>query len=214
MKTDDLVEICRYTKELFPKIERITIYGSAQFIVRKSLDELKKISDAGLSRIHVGLESGDDDVLRNVKKGSTAALQIKAGQLIKESGIELSEYVVLGLGGKKDSKNHIAGTINVLNKINPDFIRIRTLLPKIHTPLLEDIKSGRFVMLSPHEVLRETYDLVAGLDVSSQIVSDHYTNYIQIQGRLPGDKEKMLDEISQAMKRDEHSFREIYIGRE
>lgn len=214
MKTNDLVEICRYAKELFPKVERITVYGSAQFIVRKSLDELKKISDAGLSRIHVGLESGDDAVLRKMKKGSTAAVQITAGQLIKKSGIELSEYAVLGLGGKKGSKNHIARTINVLNEINPDFIRIRTLLPKIHTPLLEDIKAGKFAMLSPHGVLRETYDLVAGLDVSSQIVSDHYTNYIQIHGRLPGDKEKVLNEVSQALKRDEHSFREIYIGRE
>ena len=214
MKTQDLVEILRYTKELFPQVERITVYGSAQYIVRKGLADLKKISDAGLSRIHVGLESGDDEILQQVKKGSTAAVQIEAGRLIKEAGIELSEYVVLGLGGKKHSHKHISGTIDVLNKINPDFIRIRTFLPKINTPILEDIKTGKFQILSPYEVLRETYDLISGLEVTSKVVSDHYTNYIQIRGKLPEDKDQMLCEIEQAMKRDERGFREIYIGGE
>lgn len=214
MKTDDLVEIFSFTKELFPNVKRITVYGSAQYIVRKGLNEMKKIAKAGLSRIHVGLESGDDVVLEKVKKGSTKDIQIKAGKIVKDAGIELSEYVVLGLGGKERSKRHIAGTIDVLNKIDPDFIRLRTFLPKINTPILEEIKTGKFMILSPHEVLQETYDLIKGLQVKSKIMSDHYTNYIRIEGQMPKDKKRMLDEISVAMKRDETSFRDIYIGTE
>lgn len=214
MKTEDFVEILEYTKKLFPNLERITIYGSAQYIVKKGLNDLKKIAKAGLSRIHVGLESGDDVILKKTKKGSTQEIQIKAGLLVKEAGIELSEYVILGLGGKKRTKEHIQETVKVLNKINPDFIRIRTFLPKVNTPILEEINSGDFQILSPHEALYELYDLIKGLRVTSQIFSDHYTNYIQVSGKLPEDKDEMIKTIKNALKRDEKSFREVYIGTE
>ena len=214
MKTDDLVEIFSYTKKLFPNIERITVYGSAQYIVKKSLEDWMKIADAGLSRIHVGLESGDDVVLERVKKGSTAEIQIKAGGLIKKAGIELSEYIVLGLGGKKRTKEHIENTVKVLNKINPDFIRIRTFLPKINTPILEEIKTGKFQILSPYEILNETERLIENLDVTSQVFSDHYTNYIPLNGKLLDDKDEMLNQIKQALNLDESCFRKVYIGTE
>jgi len=212
IKTADLVDIFSYTTKIFPHLKRITIYGSAQYIVRKTLQELHLIHQAGLTRIHLGLESGDNDVLHRVRKGSTAEMQTRAGQLIKQAGIELSEYVVLGLGGTSRSTQHITGTISVLNEIDPDFIRIRTLLPKINTPLLNDVKSGRFQLLTPHEILQETYDLINGLDVTSMVLSDHYTNYISVQGKLPHDKQNMLDDIQNHMKRDPGSFRDIYIG--
>jgi radical SAM superfamily enzyme YgiQ (UPF0313 family) len=212
MKTKDFVEILNYTKKLFPNIKRITIYGSAQYIVNKEVDDLKKIAKAGLSRIHVGLESGDDVILKNTKKGSTQKIQIKAGLIIKKAGIELSEYIVLGLGGKKRTKEHIQETVKTLNIINPDFIRIRTFLPKINTPILKEIKSGFFQVLSPHEILKETYRLIKNLKVTSQITSDHYTNYICVKGKLPGERDIMLQIIKKALKRDETSFREIYIG--
>ena len=214
MKTEDFIEILKYTKKLFPNLKRITIYGSAQYIERKGLDDLKKLAKAGLSRIHVGLESGDDEVLKSVKKGSTKDVQIKAGVLVKKAGMELSEYIVIGLGGKKRSKQHIQETVKALNKINPDFIRIRTFLPKINTPILEEINSGEFQILSPHEALQEIYEMIKGLKVSSQICSDHYTNYIQVNGKLPKDKDDMLKTIESALKRDEKSFREVYIGTE
>jgi len=214
MKTQDFVEILEYTKKLFPNIERITIYGSAQYIVRKGLNELKKIAKAGLSRIHVGLESGDNVVLKSVNKGSTADIQIKAGKLVKKAGIELSEYIILGLGGKKRSKEHIKETTKVLNKINPNFIRLRTFLPKVNTPILEEIKSGDFEILTPHEILQETYELIDGLKVDSQVYSDHYTNYIHISGKLPEDKDIMLQTIKKALQKDEKYFREAYIGTE
>jgi len=212
MKTEDFVEILKYTKKLFPNLKRITIYGSAQYIAKKGLEDLKKIAKAGLSRIHVGLESGDDEVLKKTKKGSTQKIQIKAGLLLKNAGIELSEYVVLGLGGKERTKEHIQETVKTLNKINPDFIRIRTFLPKINTPILEEIKSGSFQILSPHEVLKETYELIKNLKVTSRITSDHYTNYIAVNGKLPEDKDLMLQTIKEALKIDESCFRGVYIG--
>jgi len=214
MKTEDFVEILNYTKRIFPNLERITIYGSAQYIVHKGLDDLKKIAKAGLSRIHVGLESGDDVILKRIKKGSTKDIQIKAGRLVKQAGIELSEYIMLGIGGKERTKQHIKETVDALNKIDPDFIRIRTFLPKINTPILEEIKSGAFQILSPYEVLQETYRLIKGLNVTSQVYSDHYTNYVHVNGKLPEDKDTMLQTIETAIKRDENSFREVYIGTE
>jgi len=214
IKTEDFIEILNYTKKLFPNLKRITIYGSAQYIVKKDLDEIKKIAKAGLTRIHVGLESGDDVILKRVKKGSTKDIQIKAGKIVKQANIELSEYIVLGLGGKERTKEHIEETVDVLNKIDPDFIRIRTFLPKINTPILEEINSGAFQILSPHEVLQETYRLIRGLKVKSQLYSDHYTNYISVNGKLPEDKDTMLKTIETALKQDEKSYREVYIGTE
>ena len=214
MKTKDMVEIFDYTNKLFPNLERITVYGSSQYIVKKGLDDMKKISRAGLSRIHVGLESGDDVVLERVKKGSNSKIQIQAGSIIKNADIELSEYVVLGLGGKDRTKQHIKNTLRVLNKIDPDFIRIRTFLPKVNTPILEDIKNNFFQILSPHEILQETYDLISGLDVNSRVLSDHYTNYIRVDGKLPEDKDYMLNQVKQSLNRKEDSFRELYLGTE
>ena len=212
MKTKELVEILNYTRKLFPNLERITVYGSSQYIAKKELEDLKKIAEAGLSRIHVGLESGDDVVLKHVKKGSTADIHIKAGKMVKQAGITLSEYVVIGLGGKKRTKQHIDKSVEVLNKINPDFIRIRTFLPKINTPILGEIKSGKFHVLSLHEALRETYRLIKNLKVTSKIYSDHYTNYISVYGKLPEDRDVMIQTIQEALKRDVTSFREVYIG--
>ncbi len=214
MKTTDLIDILTYSKQLFPNLQRITVYGSSQYILKKGLKDMKKIAKAGLSRIHVGLETGDDILLQRTKKGTTQKEQIHAGQIVKESGIELSEYVILGLGGNVRSSEHIQNTVIALNEINPTFIRIRTLLPKINTPLLDDIQKGKFQLLTPHQVLHELYNLIQGLSVTSHLTSDHYTNYLPINGKLPDDKKKMLKEIKEALKQEENNFRKTYIGTE
>ncbi len=212
MPTDEQAKMYRYTREIFPGVERITIYASAQFIVKKGADGMKKLAEAGLDRMHVGLESGDDVVLKRVKKGSTAARQVEAGKLAKDAGIELSEYILLGIGGRDRTKEHVEGTVKVLNEIDPDFIRLRTFLPKINTPILREIDDGTFEVLSPHEVLAETRDIIKGLNVASELTSDHYTNYISVDGRMPVDREKMLRVVEKALKRPEGSFRKVYIG--
>ncbi|MBW2115282.1 MAG: radical SAM protein [Deltaproteobacteria bacterium] len=211
MPTDDLANICAYAHSIFPKLERITTYGSSRYVHRKGKDDLRKLKENGLLRIHVGLESGDDDVLRRIKKGTDSVEQTQAGLWVKEAGIELSEYVILGIGGKERTKEHAEATARVLSAINPDFIRLRTFLPKVNTLLLHQIKKGQFQILSPHEVLRETMQIIENLDVTSQITSDHYTNYVDIHGRLPDDRKEMLKVLDEAMKRDESSFRPVYV---
>ena len=214
MKTDELCKICQYAKDLFPNLERITVYGSSQYIARKGSEGMKKLAQAGLSRIHVGLESGDDEILKRIKKGTDSEQHIAAGQYVMDAGIELSLYVILGIGGKERTRQHAVETAKVLNQISPDFIRLRTFVPKINTPLLKDVVDGTFVMLGPHDVLRETAEIIKRLDVNSYLASDHYTNYINIEGPLPATKEQMLQRIDAALQKSENQFRPFFVGQQ
>ncbi|MBM4286173.1 MAG: radical SAM protein [Deltaproteobacteria bacterium] len=214
MPAPALAEVCRAARRLFPGLRRITVYGSAQYVVQQGPEKLRMLAEAGLSRVHLGLESGDDEVLRRVHKGSTAAVQTAAGRMLREAGIEVNLYVVLGLGGKERSAEHARETVRVVNDIAPDVLRLRTFVPKINTPLLEDVLAGRFQMLSPHQVLRETLALVEGLRTRTEVASDHYTNYLDVSGRLPEDRERLRVTLRQALARDETTFRAFFIGRE
>ena len=212
MPTEELAAICAYAQLVFPHLERITVYGSSPFIHRKGMDDLKKLRLAGLTRIHVGLESGDDTVLQRIKKGTDSKEQVEAGQWVMAAGIELSEYVMIGIGGKERTHEHAVNTAKALNAVNPDFIRLRTFLPKTSTLLLHQIRKGRFQILSPHEALRETREIIRNLDVTSRITSDHYTNYADIHGTMPRDRDRMLATIEDALQMDEEMFRPVYVG--
>ena len=170
------------------------------------------LREAGLNRIHAGLESGDDEILRRVKKGTNASEQIKAGKITKAAGIELSEYVILGLGGVGRSEIHALRTAEAINEIEPDFVRLRTLVPKINTLLLHEIKKGRFQLLSPYQVLQETRLLLENLLCRTILTSDHYTNYLDLSGNLPEDRDRLLAEIDQALNWDSSRFRPLFIG--
>mgnify|MGYP005845085967 CR=1 FL=1 len=212
MPTAALAEICRFSRSLFPHLQRLTVYGSAQYIQQKGLQQLQVLAAAGLSRIHVGLESGDDEILRRIRKGSTREGQIAAGQMLRQAGIEVSEYVILGIGGQERSAAHAAATASAINAIRPHFLRLRTLVPKINTPLLADVLAGRLQMLSPHGVIRETMALLKGISVPTVVTSDHYTNYVDVTGRLPEDREKLLGVLAAALGRPESDFRPFFIG--
>ncbi len=212
MKTEDLAEVCSFAKMTFPTIDRITVYGSSQFIHKKGPIQLERLAKAGLGRIHVGIESGDDVVLRRIRKGTHARQQIEAGRWVMAAGIELSLYVILGIGGRERTREHAEETARVINEIAPDFLRLRTFVPKINTPLLEDVQAGRFEMLTPHGVLEETKALLEGLTIATTLTSDHYTNYINLYGRLPEDKPRLLDQITQASEQDESYFRPFFVG--
>lgn len=212
MPTEDLAAICRYAREQLPSISRITVYGSSQYILDKGEEGLERLRSAGLNRIHVGLESGDDEVLRRVKKGATAEDQVRAGRLVMEAGIELSEYVLLGLGGEGRSEAHALATAQVLNLVSPHFIRLRTLVPKVNTLLLHQIRKGRFQLPGPHAVLRETRILLQAVECTSTLTSDHYTNYISLEGRLPRDRDRLLERLDQALGVDESRFRPHFVG--
>ena len=212
MPTQALAQVCRAAYGCFPHLERITVYGSSQYIHQKGPDALALLAEAGLSRIHVGLESGSDAVLSRIRKGTDAARQIEACQWVVAAGIELNVYVMLGIGGRTLSAEHAAETAGALNRIHPHAIRLRTFVPKINTPLLDDVAAGRFQLLGPHDVLEETARLVQDLDINTQLTSDHYTNYINVEGRLPGDRAGILEIIDQAIARDEGEFRPHFIG--
>ncbi|MDF1591597.1 MAG: radical SAM protein [Desulfobacterales bacterium] len=212
MKTETLAEICRFARMTFPGLKRITVYGSSQYIQRKGLSDLKALKDAGLSRIHVGLESGDDVTLKRIKKGTDSIQQIEAGRWVKAAGLELSFYVILGIAGRERSAIHADQTAAVLNAVEPDFIRLRTFVPKIDTPLLAQVQDGSFQMLGPHEVLAETARLISAITARSCLTSDHYTNYINLEGKLPDDKPELLARIQAALQRDESSFRPFFVG--
>ena len=207
MKTADLCEILLFARKVFQSLKRITVYGSSKYIHKKGSEELKRLADAGLSRIHVGLESGDDMILKRIKKGATSHEQIEAGRWVIGAGIELSLYVILGIGGKDRTKSHARQTARVLNQIGPDFIRLRTFVPKINTPLLDEVQNDSFKILGPHEILQETALLISDIQTSSYLASDHYTNYINLEGKLPDEKTRLLEKIDAALKRDEQSFR-------
>jgi radical SAM superfamily enzyme YgiQ (UPF0313 family) len=214
MPTAALAEVCRYARTLFPSLERITVYGSSQFIVKKGLEELRTLAEAGLTRIHVGWESGSDEILAAINKGATRAVHAEAARLLREAGIELNAYIMLGIGGQEGSEAHARETAALVNEAPPDVLRLRTFVPKMNTPLLDDVLAERFRMLSPHQVLAETSALLKGIAVPVRVESDHYTNYINISGNLPRDREKMLATLEEALTRPEADFRPFFIGTE
>ncbi len=196
MKTPDLVEVIRFLKDTFPGISRITTYARSKTAAQKTPAELAALREAGLSRIHMGLESGYDPVLRFLDKGVTAAEHIAGGKNVVASGISLCEYVMPGAGGKKMWREHALETARVLNEIGPDFVRFRTLTVQPRMLLHEDVENGSFIRATDEEIVEEIKLLLDNLKCRSQVVSDHMINLLpEIEGKLPEDKEKMLGVI-------------------
>jgi len=195
MKTDDIVSILRYIRDTFNFVKRITTYCRSKTAARKSPEELQLLREAGLSRIHIGMESGLDALLKLIRKGVTAAEHIEGGKKIKAAGISLCEYVIPGLGGKLYSEEHARETARVINAINPDFVRLRSLHVVNDTPLMELAQKGEFSPLSDEDVLREIKEFIFCLEgIETTIVSDHMLNLLEeIEGRLPGDKKNMIE---------------------
>jgi biotin synthase-like enzyme len=197
MKTEDLVEVLKFLKEKFPEITRITTYSRSRTIVKKSVEALKEIKNAGLDRIHIGLESGYDPLLKLVKKGVTAAQHIEAGKKVLESGMELSEYIMPGLGGQSMWREHAVESAKVLNAINPHFIRLRSLRMPEGAPLAAKVRSGEFIMQTDDMLAEEIKLFIESLDgITSTITSDHIMNLLEeVTGKMPEDRDLMLDVI-------------------
>jgi radical SAM superfamily enzyme YgiQ (UPF0313 family) len=194
MTTEDLVAVLRFLRETFPEITRVTTYSRSRTIVRKSVESLKRIQEAGLDRVHVGLESGYDPILKFMKKGVSAAQHIEAGRKVVAAGLELSEYIMPGLGGQTFWREHAVATAQVLNQINPHFIRIRSLRVPERIPLYQKLASGEFKMQTDDMLAEEMKLFIETLDgITSVVTSDHIMNLLEeVTGRLPEDKEKML----------------------
>jgi len=189
-----LAEAIGYLKRKIPGIARITSYARSSTLARMSLSELEQIRKAGLDRIHIGMESGSDRVLKLVQKGVGAKGQVEAGKKVIEAGMELSEYIMPGLGGKDLSEEHARESARVLNEINPHFIRLRSLRIPSHVPLFREKQAGRFVPASDDETVAEIRLFISLLDgISSRLISDHIMNLLEeVEGKLPEDQEAML----------------------
>jgi hypothetical protein len=193
----ELVEILTYLKARIPGVARVTSYARSKSVQAKSPEELRAIRAAGLTRLHIGLETGHDPLLKFMKKGVTAAEQVEAGQKAVAAGFELSEYVMPGLGGREMSAGHALDTARALSVINPHFIRLRTLRVPDHIPLAAEVEAGRFTPLGDEETLAEIRLFLANLTgITSILTSDHIMNLIEtLAGRLPQDQPRLLQVI-------------------
>jgi len=194
IKPADMKEILSHLNKCFPWVKRITSYARSHTITRIKTADLKDFRKAGLNRIHIGLESGSDLVLKMVKKGITKETHIKAGLKVKAAGMELSEYIMPGLGGQEYSDIHALETADALNRINPDFIRLRTLAIPNGIKLFDDWQTGRFEKCTDAMMAKENLLLIENLDgITSVLKSDHILNLFEnLAGTFPDDKEHML----------------------
>ncbi len=198
LKTDDILEIIRYLRSSFPNIERITTYARSTTLKRKSVDEFRQLREAGLTRIHAGMESGSEKVLRLIKKGITPADIIEAGTKVVEAGISLSEYIMPGVAGRTLSEEHARETARVLNSVRPDFIRVRTFALHPKSPMQKLVEDGIIVPMTDEEIVREIRSLVSELNEMHSYFScgDYGPNLLmQVDGYLDESKGAMLTEM-------------------
>ncbi|MFW9949346.1 MAG: radical SAM protein [Candidatus Thorarchaeota archaeon] len=193
--TEYLIKIVKYVREKLNNIQRISCYAKSLDILRKSDEELKRLAEAGLDIVYMGLESGSSEILRIMHKGTNAESMIKAGKKILKAGIKLSLYVLIGLGGKKFSKLHVIETAKVLTVVNPTIFRFRTLHVTPNMPLYDDIENADFELLTPVECLKEERDIIANLgeNVTSELYNDHMNNYCYLETKnIKEDRVKFL----------------------
>ena len=215
MKPDRLIQILTHVRRRFPGVERITSYARSHSLARIKDDDFRMIREAGLNRIHVGLETGSDKILKLVKKGATKELHIQGGHNVKRAGIELSEYIMPGLGGKHLSELHATETADALNQIDADFIRLRTLTIAENYPMFGEDPEIPFERPTDLEMTNEIRQTIENLEgISSTLKSDHMNNLLQtVEGKFPEDKQQMLDVIDEYLSLDAMSQVYFQVGR-
>ena len=177
LPTGKLVDILKHLRKSFPSLNRVTSYARSKTLSQRKLEELVEIRKTGLDRLHVGLETGDDVLLKRIRKGVTSEGHISGGRKAMEAGFQLSEYWMPGLGGKEMREDHAKNTARVLNAINPDYIRSRPFFPSPGSPLFEAHSKGQFELLTPREQLIELKLMMEELNVASKVCFDHAGNY-------------------------------------
>lgn len=190
MPLEDIVKITKRIRQAFPETERISAYGTPMSAIEKNV---KGIEAAGIDLLYMGIESGDDDLLKRMNKGVTAHEMIQAGQIIKKGGCQLSVTLIAGLGGRELSEQHALGSAKVINAIDPDYIGVLSLMVEGGTPLERWVKNGEFTILTPHEVVDEIGVFLSNTHVSNSVFrANHASNYRPLAGTLPEDKERLI----------------------
>lgn len=203
LATDKLLSILEYIGKKFPECERVNVYGSPKDVLRKTPEELVLLRNAGMEMIYIGAESGSDKVLADVCKGATRAEIIEAVRRIEDAGIKASVTFISGLAGKDGWRMHAVETGTMISEMRPSYAALLTLMTEEGAPLTEDVKSGKFKLLSPEEVVAETALLLENVnlpdDAECVFRSNHASNYLSLRGNLPEDKERMLAQLRKAM---------------
>lgn len=206
MTTDDLIDTLDVVKSELPYLERVGVYGYTKDVRDKSLGDLIKLKDAGLGIVYLGLETGDDALLRWCQKGVNSQENIAASKKIREAGIPLSLTVILGLGGLENSERHAKATAKVLNKIDPEYIGALTLMTPPGTRISEMVQNGEFEPMDPMDILKELKTLVENLDLTSCVFrTNHASNYLPIRGTLNRDKKEILKVLSSVLETEDSS---------
>ena len=201
LETNKLKSILLKIKELFPNCERVGIYATTKDILRKSLEELMELKALGIGIVYLGVESGSNEILRNINKGVTASDMIMAGRKIKESGIKLSTTLISGIGGKHNVSEHAIKSAKVISAIDPDYVGFLTLMVERGTPIHEDVERGKFCILTPEEIMQETREFLQNVQVTNCVFrSNHASNYVALGGTLPQDQNRILEDIDGALK--------------
>ena len=199
IQTDNMIKIVKYIDVKFPNLERISCYATPMNLLKKTPEELKKMYEAGLKMMYIGIESGSDIILKKVTKGATSKTIIKACRKAIDAGFTISCMVILGLGGKTYTKEHIRGTAEVLSAVSPQYSAALTLIME---PGVKDefmVKFGEpFIPVSDSEALDELEDLVRHIETKNEIIfrANHGSNAYTIKGTFPQDKQAMLEKIS------------------
>jgi radical SAM superfamily enzyme YgiQ (UPF0313 family) len=190
-------------RQRLPWVTRVGIYGNAKSIRTKTLEELMALRECGLGIVYMGLESGDAETLKVVRKGVRVETMVAMGQKVVEAGIKLSVTVLLGLAGPERSDVHAKATGQALSAMDPDYVGALSLMLLPNTPLGRDYSQGRFKLISPMEMLKELKIMMAHTDLSSGLFhANHASNYLPIKARLPRDKEATLNLIDRALQGD------------
>ena len=195
-----LIKILKQIKDRLPWVERVGLYANTKGIGMKSDEQLKELKKLGVKLVYMGLESGDDQILKEIRKGADSDRMIKMGKRIKESGMQLSVTVLVGLGGKERSKSHALETGRVLSAIDPDFVGALSLMLVPGTELNDQFQKGEFALINPEEMLEELGLMISSTNLSNGLFhANHASNYLPIRAKLPEEKEKTLELISQAL---------------
>lgn len=209
MKTDFILNILKKIKSTFPECRKISLYSSYNDFRRKSIEDLKLLHKAGLDMAYVGLESGDDDILKNVKKGMTATQAIEGAAKAKEAGIRVLASFIFGLGGRGRSEEHIKATVDLLNILQPEEIAPMALAVQPGTELAQEIESGAFVQATPMQILEEEKYLLENMNFNTFYWGDHGNNIVSIKGLFPTNKTIFLNEVNHAITSDPVGAQEI-----
>ncbi len=211
MKTEQLLAILRKLYETFPELERVTAYAGPRSTLSKSPEELRSLREAGLYRVYLGVETGDDALLHTIKKGVGAAEMLEAGVRLREAGLDLWVMVLLGLAGPGEpSRRHILATAEMMNRMKPRHLSALTLMAEPDTELGEQVERGEFQLITGPEALLETRLLLERLEVDPlHFTCDHASNYLPLKGGLPEDRETMIAAIDLALQ-DQELMRSEY----